>query len=67
MYKLTKHLDSVYLVQFEESYDLAMTFLRYQEFYECANEDIRGKQFTLLQFMDWYVKEVNEYDFCIIE
>jgi hypothetical protein len=62
MYKLTKHLDSVYLVQFEESYDLAMTFLRYQEFYECANEDIRGKQFTLLQFMDWYVKEVNEYD-----
>ena len=62
MYKLTKYLDSIYLVQFEESYELAMTFLRYQEFYECSNEDIRGKQFTLLQFIDWYVKEVNDYD-----
>lgn len=57
-YKLSKYLDSIYLVQFEESYDLAMTFLRYQEFYESTNSEIRGKQFTLIQYMDWYVKEM---------
>src|ERR1035437_6614588 len=62
MYKLAKYLDNVYLVEFEKPYELAMTFLRYQEFYECLNDDFRGKQFTLLQFIDWYVKDVNEYD-----
>jgi hypothetical protein len=58
MYKLSKYLDGIYLVQFEESYDLAMTFLRYQEFYESNSDQIRGKQFTIVQYMDWYVKEV---------
>ncbi len=57
-YKLSKYLDSIYLVQFEWSYDLAMTFLRYQEYYESTNTNIRGKQFTIIQYIDWYVKEM---------
>lgn len=60
MYKLRKYLDGIYLVEFEVSYTLAMTFLRYQEFYECVSDDIRGKQFTILQFIDWYISD-NDY------
>ena len=60
MYKLTKYLEGIYLVQFDESYDLAMTFLRYQEYYECPNEKIRGNQFTILDYIDWYVKDFSD-------
>ncbi len=61
MYRISKYLSGIYLVEFEISYDLAMTFLRCQEYYESLNDNIRGKQFTILQYIDWYSVEVNGY------
>lgn len=33
---------------------MCMTFLRYQEFYECPSPKFRGKKFTIIDYMDWY-------------
>lgn len=46
----------IFLVEFHENYDLAMTFLRAQEFYESVNPDFQGKSFTMSQYMSWYAK-----------
>jgi hypothetical protein len=34
-----------------------MTFLRYQEKYESPNPKFRNKDFTILDFMEWYAKD----------
>lgn len=36
-----------------------MHFMRYQEFYEGVNEDFRGKNFELLDFIKWYSEDKN--------
>jgi hypothetical protein len=41
-------------MSFKEPYDLAMYFVRYQEFYESPSPQYRGKKFALLDFMRWY-------------
>lgn len=46
--------DAIFLVEFKSRYDLAMTFLRYQEYYESASSKFKGKQFTILDYMEWY-------------
>ena len=60
-YKLNKLIAQgnrgIFLVEFENNYDLAMTFLRYQEFYESPNSKFRGKSFTILDYMEWYSKD----------
>lgn len=38
-------------------YDLAMHFLRVQEFYECPNPRFRGKAFRILDYHEWYSKK----------
>lgn len=43
---------SLWHVTTKRSYDLAMLFLRSQEFYESPK--FKGKHFTILEFMDWY-------------
>jgi len=53
-YKLREIKSGIILAEFESPYDLAMTFLRYQEFYESANPKFKGKQFTIIEFMEWY-------------
>ena len=50
----------VFLVEFYENYDLAMTFLRAQEFYESVNPDFQGKSFTMPEYMSWYAKTQSE-------
>ena len=50
----------IFLVEFYENYDLAMTFLRAQEFYESVNPDFQGKTFTLSQYMSWYAKTQSD-------
>lgn len=32
-------------------------FLRYQEYYESPNPHFRGKNFEILEFMEWYSKK----------
>lgn len=44
----------IFLFECDNSYDLAMTFLRYQETYESPK--FRNKSFTIIEFMEWYSK-----------
>jgi len=56
-YRLQVVFDHVYLLQFEEQYDLNMHFLRLQEFYESTNPLFRGRHFKILDYMRWYSLE----------
>ena len=56
-YKLEKITDRIYHCIINDSYDLAMTFCRVQEFYESPFKEIRGKSFELLQLMSLYSKK----------
>ena len=55
--RLQKVFDHVYLLQFDNQYELNMHFLRLQEFYESVNQQFRGKQFKILDYMQWYSVE----------
>jgi hypothetical protein len=56
-YKIKQIVGGIFVSEFENNYDLAMTFLRYQEFYESANPKFKGKHFTIIDFMEWYSRE----------
>ena len=56
-YKLEKITDRIYHCIINDSYDLAMTFCRVQEFYESPFTQIRGNSFELLQLMSLYSKK----------
>ncbi len=45
----------VFLVTFDNQYDLAMTFCRFQEFYE--SPEFKGKRFTMAEFMKTYANK----------
>jgi hypothetical protein len=53
-YKLQEIHPKVFLVTMDNSYDLAMTFCRVQEFYESPYKEIRGKYFTMADFQRLY-------------
>lgn len=59
--KLKKLADRIYCLQFDNPYDLSMTFLRYQEYYESPK--FRGKFFKISEFMEWYSKEYGDHSF----
>jgi len=48
----------VYLFLFDDMFDLCMHFLRYQEHYE--SPEFHDKQFSLVEFMEWYAKRFGE-------
>jgi hypothetical protein len=50
--------DKVYLLLFDELFDLCMHFLRYQEFYESPK--FAGKPFTIIEFMEFYAKNYGD-------
>lgn len=52
--KLTKIYDGIYLCEIKNVYDLAMTFCRVQEFYESPFEEIRNKDFNMMEFQRIY-------------
>ena len=56
-YSLKKLYPGIYLCKIDDTYDLAMTFCRVQEFYESPFKQIRGKRFTFIEFMSLYAKE----------
>ena len=62
MFALKEIQDRVYLLTFNSGYDLAMHFLRYQEFYESPNEKFKNSKFTIANYMEWYSKN-NEDKF----
>ncbi len=47
----------LYFLRFRDPYDMCMSFLRLQERYESPNSKFRDKNFTILDFMEWYSKE----------
>jgi hypothetical protein len=55
--KVIEILPKIYGAVIPDDYDRAMLFCRYQEFYESPYKKIRGKYFTLIEFMRTYVKE----------
>lgn len=57
-YKIKQVEKGVFLVTFKSAYDLAMTFLRYQEFYESPK--YRGKFFKIFDYMEWYAANAGQ-------
>jgi len=60
MFAIKEIRDSVFLLTFDNNYDLAMHFVRYQENYECPNRKFRDQNFKLVDYMEWYSKEYGE-------
>lgn len=60
-FNLEKLYPRLYLLRFNNFYDMCMTFLRYQEKYESPNPKFRNKDFTILDFMEWYSKSKNNF------
>lgn len=58
-YKIKEVAPLIYHVEVAQAYDLAMLFLRYQEYYECSNPKFRGKSFTILDYMKWYTQTLG--------
>jgi hypothetical protein len=48
--------DRVYCLKFDNQYELCMTFLRYEEFYESPNLKFQGHSFTIAEYMSWYTR-----------
>jgi len=62
-YKLTEVKPRIFFLNFKSQYQCAMTFLRYQEYYESPSLKFRSKTFNILDFMDWYVQD-NKTKIC---
>ncbi|MCK9440291.1 MAG: hypothetical protein M0Q13_02605 [Methanothrix sp.] len=53
----------VFLLKFNNQYDITSTFMRLQEFYESPYKGIRGCYFTLEEYMDIYAKENGNFTY----
>lgn len=60
-FKLGEILPQIYHLSFGSGYDLAMHFLRAQEYYESPK--YWRKVFTLVDYMEWYSKEKGKGSF----
>jgi hypothetical protein len=54
MFSLNELTPKIYHLEFKNGYDLAMAFLRYQEFYESDCQHIKNSSFTIVECMKWY-------------
>lgn len=54
MPNLYKISNKIYCLKFENNYDLCMNFLRVQEFYESPMPEFKGKNFTIIDYMEKY-------------
>lgn len=54
-YQIIQIIPHVYQLHFDSAYDLAMHFVRMQEYYESPK--FRKQIFTLVEYMAWYSKE----------
>lgn len=52
--KITEPIKNIICVEFDSRYDLCMSFVRIQEFYESSSNKFRGKYFELEDYMDWW-------------
>jgi hypothetical protein len=49
----------IWHIQSPHRFELALAFLRMQEYQESPNNRFRGKVFTLDAYMDWYMRETT--------
>jgi hypothetical protein len=61
-YKLNQYPNekNIYVVTTDNQYDLAMLFMRAQEYYESSFKQIKGKEFTIFKFMELYSKKFGD-------
>ena len=55
--------EGVILIRGENQYELASSFMRLQEFYESPLSGVRGKFFTLEEYMDKYAAEYGNFTY----
>jgi len=55
--------EKIYLLSAQTQYEVAMAFMRFQEFYESPYKEIRGKYFTHEKYMDLYAKETGNFTY----
>jgi len=55
---------NVYFLKFDNQYELTVTMLRFQEFYESAYPNIQYKYFTLEDYMDTYAADQGNFTYC---
>ena len=60
--RLKQVYPGLYFLKFPNQYELTM--IRLQEFYESPYKNIRGKHFTLEQYMDAYAKHKGNFTYC---
>lgn len=54
---------NIYVLSFDTQYDLCMSFVRMQEFYESASSKFRGKYFQLEDYIDYWSQEFGNGSF----
>ena len=57
----TKIARGIFVVRFENQYQLASTFLRFQEHYESSR--FRNRVFSLEEYMDWYAATFGAFTY----
>lgn len=57
---LTQLDKRIFLISSDSRRELALLFLRYQEYYESPNINIRGKKFTLLEHQYYYKYDMDK-------
>jgi hypothetical protein len=62
-YTISEIAHRIYYVQFQNSFELAMTFLRYQECYESSSPEFRNKSFNLIDYQRWYASTIGKGEF----
>lgn len=60
---ITEIRPNVFYIKYKTQYDACMAFVRVQEFYESPYKSIRGKSFTLEEYMDVYAKDRGHFDY----
>jgi len=61
---LTEIKPKLYHAKFLTQYEMCMTMLRLQEFYESPYKEIKGKYFEVEEYMDRYVKDLGKFTYC---
>lgn len=52
-------------IQMDSQYEISSTFMRLQEFYESKYKNIRGRYFTIEQYMDTYAKDTGNFTYTL--
>jgi hypothetical protein len=65
MYKLREVSDKIWVVEFDTLHNLGMTFLRYQEYYECPNPKFFRNPFLINEYVEWYKDGEDKFTYTL--